>query len=180
MVHQPHLPSLRLPPLATNYKTSCLDWWQPLDIHYLESVAKYMIICRRTKHTLPATPLMETSFTHHLILKLGFQISASKFILKLCFKTSLLNFALAFVLKVSYACLWKHWGFCPTNGPVIPSYHIRTDNWSTSPISCIEDWRSSRPIRHRRPRMAMATPLLLCSSILKFSCSSNIKFLHER
>ena len=26
----------------------------------------------------------------------------------------------------------------------------------------------------------MATPMLLCSSILNFSCSSNIKFLHER
>ena len=51
---------------------------------------------------------------------------------------------------------------------------------STSPISCIEDRRSSRPIRHQCPRMVMATPLLLCSSILKFSCSSNIKFLHEK
>jgi len=55
------------------------------------------------------------------------------------------------------------------------SGHIWTDDWSTSPISRIED-RSSRPIRHRHPRMAMATPLLLCSSILKFSCSSQFQY----
>jgi len=45
----------------------------------------------------------QTSFTHYLTLKLGSQISDSKFILKLGFKTSLLNFFSHFVLKV-YAC----------------------------------------------------------------------------
>ena len=60
--------------------------------------------------------------------------------------------------------------------PCDPHPVIWTDNWSTSPISRIEDRRSSRRIRHRRPRMAMATSLLLCSSILTFSCFSNIKF----
>jgi len=58
----------------------------------------------------------------------------------------------------SLECLWL---------PALwsPSCHIIlwTDNWSTSPISHIEDRRSSRPIRHRRPRMATA---MLCSSIL--------------
>ena len=65
---------------------------------------------------------------------------------------------------------------CPWLSPVTdPHPVIWTDNWSTIPISRIEDRRSSRPNRHRRPRMAMTTPLLLCSSILKFSCSSNTR-----
>jgi len=54
-------------------------------------------------------------------------------------------------------------------------WNVKELTFSVHPaISRIEDRRCSRPIRHRRPRMAMATPLLLCSSILEFSCSSNI------
>jgi len=50
------------------------------------------------------------------------------------------------------------------------SYMI-PDNWSTSLISRMEDRRSSRPIRHRRARMATAT---LYSSILNLHALSKL------
>jgi len=57
----------------------------------------------------------QTLFTHYLILKPGFKISASKFILKLCFNTLLF---LHLFSKHMHASV-ETWSFCPINGKMV-------------------------------------------------------------
>jgi len=111
----------------------------------------------------------QTSFTHCLILKLGFQISASKFIFKLFFQDFIIKFCSYICSQSLYMLVWKHGASAPSMvkwllGELFLFAHCHWVFLTNDGSPSKQHHQSSWLYRHSH---AGLVPLLLCKHALQ-------------